>query len=103
MFYNTFYVRYSLETYLVYCVANLMAVQDISFYNWASSLQSLTSSIHLLFLGIMPLLIIVFYSMNYEKLVLHKDFRTTWGTLYAGMIGTEDEEKRKVVIWFPAV
>lgn len=75
MFYNSFYIRFGLETYLVYLVANMLTVADISFYNWAASLQSLTSSIHLVFLAVMPLLIIVFYSMNYDKLAIHKNFR----------------------------
>lgn len=101
-FYNTFYIRYNLETYFVYLIANMLAVQRISFYNWAASLQSLTSGIHLVLLAVLPLAVVVFYSMNYDKLVLHKNFRATWGTLYAGMITDSEETKRKVVIYYQA-
>lgn len=86
LFYNSFYIRFNIETYLVYTICNLLTAQDIDFYNWASSLQSLTASIHLFFLTILPLAIVVFYSMNYEKF-LTKGFRTTFGALYVGFIG----------------
>jgi len=31
MFYNSFYIRYNLETYYVYAVCNMLKTQDISF------------------------------------------------------------------------
>ena len=102
MLFNTFYIRYNIETYLMYLIANFISVQKISFDNWASSMQSLVSSIHLLLLAVLPLMLTVFYLINYDRLTLHKSFKRTWGAYYAGTIGRYEDSKRKVAIYFPA-
>ena len=75
IFFNNFYVRFNLETYFVYCVVYLLAIEQISFYNWATSLQIVVSGIHLSFLVCLPLTIIVFATYNYASLVNDKTFR----------------------------
>ena len=101
-FYNSFYIRYNLETYFVYTVCNMLAMQDSNFYNWASSLQSIVSGLHLTLLATIPLIIAVFYTLNYSKLVSTKSFRTTWGALYLGFVGEKESTKTKNAVHFPS-
>lgn len=75
VFMCNFYVRYNIETVLVYSICYLMAVSETTFYNWMTSLQSTLSGIHLLMLVMLPLTIIFFYNWNYERLVSNKIFR----------------------------
>jgi hypothetical protein len=75
IFFNNFYVRYNLETYFIYCVAYLLAIKEVSFYNWATSLQIVVSGIHLGFLVCLPLTVIVFATYNYASLINNKTFR----------------------------
>ena len=99
-FFNSFYIRFGLETYLVYSISNMLTIQRFSFYNWATSIQSVTGVLHTLLLLLMPLIVTVFYALNYHKIVKQKSFTTTWGGLYTGMIGKTESTKRKVPIYF---
>ena len=38
VFFNNFYVRYNVETFIIYSICYLMAVTETSFYNWMTSL-----------------------------------------------------------------
>ena len=55
---------------------------------------------HLTWLAAMPLIIAVFFTMNYSKLVSNKNFRTTWGAIYVGLIGDFESTKTKNAIGF---
>ena len=36
--FNAFYIRFNLETFMMYAIANMLSAQHISFYNWATAL-----------------------------------------------------------------
>ena len=99
-FFNSFYIRFGLETYMVYSITNMLTLQRFSFYNWATSMQSVTSALHTLLLILIPLIIIVFYLLNFHKIAKQKSFTKIWSNLYAGMIGKTESSKRKVPIYF---
>ena len=103
VFSNNFYVRYNMETFVVYSICYLMSVPQTSFYNWMKAFQSTLSGIHLLLLGTLPLSIIFFYNWNYERLVKSKIFRQKWGSLYLGLIGDEEKTKRTIAYKYPAL
>lgn len=103
VFYNNFYVRYNMETLLIYAVCYLLSLQEASVYNWATSLQTIVSGVHTLLLACLPMTIIFFYNWNYENLVTNKEFRKKWGTLYLGLFDNNEENKRKLIFQYPAL
>ena len=103
VFNYNFYVRFNLANYFVYTVCYMMAVKEVSFYNWASSLQATVSGLYLLFMASLPLTIIFFYNWNYERLATNKTFRAKWGSLYLGHVGASDTEKTRIAYKYPAL
>ena len=57
----------------------------------------------MLLLGALPLVVIFFYNMNYEKLVLSRAFRQRWGSLYLGLVNDKESSKTTVAYKYPAL
>ena len=102
IFHNNFYIRYNLETYVVYSVCYLMNMKDFSLKNWAVALQSTVGALHLLLLFGLPFIVIFFYNWHYAKLVSNKQFKAKWGSLYLGLVGTDDTSNSTLAYKYPA-